>query len=132
MERPVHTLSDLFRQLGLPDQPADIEQFIHRHRPLAPEVALADALIRTSAQPMRATPSVADDLWLRARQQLGMAEQARVDTALADALLRALEKSPDDRYPTCKEFAEALLTAAGAKPKPRPKPMHGKDRPRKK
>ena len=43
MERPIHTLSDLFRQLGLPEQPADIEQFIHRHRPLAPEVALADA-----------------------------------------------------------------------------------------
>jgi formylglycine-generating enzyme required for sulfatase activity len=42
----------------------------------------------------------------------------RIDNGFANALLRALEKSPDDRYPTCTEFAAALLHAAGAKPKP--------------
>lgn len=35
--------SDLFDQLGLPSQPAQIAEFIHRHRPLAGDVLLADA-----------------------------------------------------------------------------------------
>lgn len=43
MENAIHKLSDLFRQLGLPDEPAAIEAFIAAHRPLPHGVALTDA-----------------------------------------------------------------------------------------
>ncbi|QEL65197.1 hypothetical protein OTERR_17210 [Oryzomicrobium terrae] len=43
MENAIHKLCDLFRQLGLPDDPAAIEAFIATHRPLPHGVALADA-----------------------------------------------------------------------------------------
>jgi hypothetical protein len=43
MEHAVHTLSELFRQLGLPDTRADVSRFIAIHRPLAPEVRLSEA-----------------------------------------------------------------------------------------
>ena len=43
MDTAVHTLSDLFRQLGLPDTRADVSRFIAVHRPLPPEVSLAEA-----------------------------------------------------------------------------------------
>ena len=43
MDQSVHTLNDLFRQLGMPDTRADVSRFIALHRPLAPEVKLADA-----------------------------------------------------------------------------------------
>jgi Protein of unknown function (DUF2789) len=50
MENPVHALSDLFRQLGLPDDAPAIERFIASHRPLAPRVALADAPFWNASQ----------------------------------------------------------------------------------
>ena len=43
MEAPVHFLGELFRQLGLADDPASIDRFIAAQRPLRPGVALADA-----------------------------------------------------------------------------------------
>lgn len=43
MEKAVHTLTDLFRQLGLPDTRADVSRFIAVHRPQPPEVALPEA-----------------------------------------------------------------------------------------
>lgn len=43
MEQPVHTLSELFKQLGLPDDNDSIERFIEEHRPLPESVRLADA-----------------------------------------------------------------------------------------
>ena len=43
MESGIHELSDLFRQLGLPDNPTAIEAFVATHRPLPGNVALADA-----------------------------------------------------------------------------------------
>ena len=50
MENPVHILADLFRRLGLPDEPAAIEAFIASHRPLPQGVALADANFWTASQ----------------------------------------------------------------------------------
>lgn len=50
MEPTVHALSDLFRQLGLPDDSAGIEAFISAHRPLPDTIALADAPFWTAAQ----------------------------------------------------------------------------------
>ncbi len=43
MESSVHPLSQLFAQLGLPDDDDAIERFIRRHAPLPGEVRLADA-----------------------------------------------------------------------------------------
>ncbi len=50
MEPTVHALSDLFRQLGLPDDNAGIESFIGAHRPLPDTTTLADAPFWTPAQ----------------------------------------------------------------------------------
>ena len=50
MEMPVHSLSELFRQLGLPDDPESIEAFIAQHRPLPPEIKLWEAPFWTPAQ----------------------------------------------------------------------------------
>ena len=43
MESQVHTMTDLFAQLGLASQPTAIQGFIATHRPLARNVALLDA-----------------------------------------------------------------------------------------
>lgn len=50
MEPAIHRLSDLFRQLGLPEDHASIERFILQHRPLASDVALAEAPFWCQAQ----------------------------------------------------------------------------------
>lgn len=50
MEPPVHPMSALFAQLGLPDDPASIDAFIAGHAPLAADVALADAPFWTPSQ----------------------------------------------------------------------------------
>ena len=43
MEKPVHTLSELFEQLGLPSDSDAIEAFIAEHRPLPEGTRLPDA-----------------------------------------------------------------------------------------
>lgn len=50
METPFHALTDLFRQLGLADEPAAIERFIATHRPLPAGVSLCDAPFWTVSQ----------------------------------------------------------------------------------
>lgn len=50
METPVHTLNDLFAQLGLPSADAEIEHFITRHAPLADDIRLCDAPFWNAAQ----------------------------------------------------------------------------------
>jgi hypothetical protein len=50
MDTDIHTLADLFRQLGLADDTAAIEAFIQSHRPLPGDVALADAPFWSAAQ----------------------------------------------------------------------------------
>ena len=40
MEKHLHTMSNLFSQLGLPSTKAGIEQFIATHRPLDQSIAL--------------------------------------------------------------------------------------------
>jgi len=46
----LHTMSNLFAQLGLPADLAAIEEFISRHRPLGNEVALYRASFWTDSQ----------------------------------------------------------------------------------
>lgn len=43
METQLHSMSDLFSQLGLPAEPEEIERFIATHSPLPASVQLADA-----------------------------------------------------------------------------------------
>ncbi len=50
MEPPVHPMSSLFAQLGLPSDKASIEGFIATHSPLREDVRLADAPFWTPAQ----------------------------------------------------------------------------------
>lgn len=50
METPYHSLVDLFRQLGLADEPAAIERFITTHRPLPAGVSVCDAPFWTASQ----------------------------------------------------------------------------------
>lgn len=50
MHTSQHTLSNLFAQLGLPAEPAAVDDFIAAHRPLGNGVALYRAPFWTSAQ----------------------------------------------------------------------------------
>ncbi|HEY8118129.1 MAG TPA: DUF2789 domain-containing protein [Methylophilaceae bacterium] len=50
MENQMHSLSNLFAQLGLPNEPAAIKGFIKTHSPLQPGVVLCDAPFWTAAQ----------------------------------------------------------------------------------
>ncbi|MBT2375588.1 DUF2789 domain-containing protein [Pseudomonas fluorescens] len=50
MESPIHSLPSLFKQLGLPDDPQSIEQFITAHSPLKPDLKLADAFFWNDSQ----------------------------------------------------------------------------------
>lgn len=50
MEGPVHGMAQLFEQLGLPATPPEIQRFLAAHRPLPPQVGLAEAPFWTRAQ----------------------------------------------------------------------------------
>ncbi|MFV0925583.1 DUF2789 domain-containing protein [Pseudomonas palmensis] len=50
MEAPTHSFSALFKQLGLPDDPKGIDQFIISHSPLKGDIKLVDAPFWTPAQ----------------------------------------------------------------------------------
>lgn len=43
MQKPTHSLPSLFKQLGLPSSPEDIEKFVTTHSPLKPDLKLEDA-----------------------------------------------------------------------------------------
>jgi hypothetical protein len=50
MEKPVHDMSSLFAQLGLPNDNTSIMSFIETHRPLPEAMRLSDAPFWTRAQ----------------------------------------------------------------------------------
>lgn len=50
MEALIHSINNLFAQLGLPSDEASIGHFIKTHSPLPAGVALADAAFWTVAQ----------------------------------------------------------------------------------
>ena len=50
MAKGYHSLSELFRQLGLPDSPFEIDRFVAIHAPLPRSQALADAAFWAPAQ----------------------------------------------------------------------------------
>ena len=61
MESSIHRLGDLFRQLGLPDEPASIEAFIATHGPLPDGVVLADATFWAPSQAQFLRDELSDD-----------------------------------------------------------------------
>ncbi|MBS0511913.1 MAG: DUF2789 domain-containing protein [Proteobacteria bacterium] len=61
MEKATHDLGDLFRQLGLPDTPADIEHFVATHRPLPRGTRLADAAFWSPSQAQFLREEIQDD-----------------------------------------------------------------------
>lgn len=50
MDASIHTLNNLFAQLGLPADAPSIERFIDTHSPLPESLCLADAPFWTPAQ----------------------------------------------------------------------------------
>ena len=50
MDAAHHTMQDLFAQLGLPDSPQDIRDFVALHRPLDLAIRLKDAPFWTASQ----------------------------------------------------------------------------------
>lgn len=50
MDPSLHSLTQLFAQLGLPDDAASIDAFIAKHAPLPGHVALSDAGFWNAAQ----------------------------------------------------------------------------------
>ena len=50
MEAHLHTMSNLFAQLGLPSEPDAVDHFISEHRPLDPGIALYRAPFWSSSQ----------------------------------------------------------------------------------
>ena len=72
MEKATHDLGDLFRQLGLPDTPADIEHFVSTHRPLPRGTRLADAAFWSPSQAQFLREKLCDDSdWAELVDQLG-------------------------------------------------------------
>jgi hypothetical protein len=71
MESPTHSLPSLFKQLGLPDDPVDIEKFIATHSPLKSELHLADAFFWTKSQADFLRDEILDDAdWAEVVDQL--------------------------------------------------------------
>lgn len=50
MEGPLHTMSNLFAQLGLPSDEREIDRFVAAHAPLPERMPLAGAPFWTPAQ----------------------------------------------------------------------------------
>ncbi|MDR6164696.1 DUF2789 domain-containing protein [Pseudomonas fluorescens] len=73
MENPQHSLSALFKQLGLPHDAISIDQFIASHSPLKPDLHLADAFFWTESQAEFLREEILDDAdWAEVVDQLNL------------------------------------------------------------
>ncbi|AKJ97817.1 MULTISPECIES: DUF2789 domain-containing protein [Pseudomonas] len=71
MHTPIHPLSSLFKQLGLPDDAQGIDQFITSHSPLKPELHLADAFFWSEGQRQMLRDELLEDAdWAEVIDQL--------------------------------------------------------------
>ena len=61
MESQIHTLANLFAQLGLPNETGAIEAFIATHSPLPDAIPLAEAAFWTPAQAAFLKAEIAED-----------------------------------------------------------------------
>ncbi len=68
-----HSVSDLFAQLGLPNEERDIQQFTGAHRPMPDNVRLADAPFWTEAQARFLRDEILEDAdWAEVVDQLNL------------------------------------------------------------
>ncbi|AMZ73243.1 MULTISPECIES: DUF2789 domain-containing protein [Pseudomonas] len=71
METPIHPLSSLFKQLGLPDDAEGIDKFITSHSPLKPGLHLADAFFWSEGQRQMLRDEILEDAdWAEVIDQL--------------------------------------------------------------
>ncbi|SDB25877.1 Protein of unknown function [Pseudomonas sp. NFACC23-1] len=71
MQTPIHPLSSLFKQLGLPDDAQGIDQFITSHSPLKPGLHLADAFFWSEGQRQMLRDEILEDAdWAEVIDQL--------------------------------------------------------------
>ena len=61
MEKPIHDLSELFKQLGLPDDNDSIEEFIATHRPIPEGTRLPDAAFWNEGQQRFLSEELSED-----------------------------------------------------------------------
>ena len=90
MEQTFHPFSDLFQQLGLPNDEASIQGFIRQHSPIPSDVRLADAEFWTPAQAGFLKEQFLEDAeWAQQVDQLNVAmhevDQKGADASSADA-----------------------------------------------
>lgn len=71
MDTSFHTMNSLFAQLGLPDDDASIEKFVHIHQGLDKKVHLGEAPFWTPAQAKFLEEAFQDDSdWVEMVDQL--------------------------------------------------------------
>ena len=74
MDKPIHPLSEIFQQLGLPDDPVEIDRFITTHSPLDDDIKLVDAPFWNDSQrDFLKEKYIADDDWIPMIDQLNEA-----------------------------------------------------------
>jgi hypothetical protein len=61
MQAHIHTMSQLFAQLGLPDDPKAIASFVTQHAPLPGHLELCEAPFWSPSQARMLAKGVADD-----------------------------------------------------------------------
>lgn len=77
MEAPIHSMKNLFAQLGLASDPDAIERFIATHSPLPESVELADAPFWTTAQSAFLREEILEDAdWAEVVDQLNASLRA--------------------------------------------------------
>lgn len=78
MEKGIHTIKDLFAQLGLPNSEQAITAFIEAHAPLPEFMRLADAPCWTPSQASFLREELAEDAdWAEVVDQLSVALRRR-------------------------------------------------------
>ena len=78
MERPVHNMSNLFAQLGHPNDAEAIALFIEKHRPLADAVQLHEATFWTPSQASFLREAITEDAdWAEVADMLNAELRAR-------------------------------------------------------
>ncbi len=74
MDAPIHPYSEIFKQLGLSDDPTEIERFITTHSPLDDGIKLVDAPFWNDSQRAFLKESYAQDAdWIPMIDQLNEA-----------------------------------------------------------
>ena len=61
MDTPIHSINNLFKQLGLPSDTAEVDAFIEMHRPLPDHYLLQEAPVWTASQATFLAEEIEDD-----------------------------------------------------------------------